>query len=124
MSIARTIYSFRMVNSSDVSWNVSATGCFTSAEVASGIICASLPVFPKFFQTVKEKWRTRLNPTSITLRTSKFARPLVNRSVTKIKRPWNDNTALHSYYNFEDGSEVAGNADARVDVITSISSAV
>lgn len=122
MSIARTIYSFRVVNSSDVSWDVSATGCFTSAEVAISIICASLPVFPKFFQTVKGKWRARLSPTSMTLRTSKFARPSVIHSHNKVKRPWNDDVALHNYYNLEDGSEVAANTG--FDAISSISSAV
>lgn len=49
-SIVRTYYSFKIVQSPDVSYNTVIMGLWTWAEVTSGMVISCLPVMPKFFQ--------------------------------------------------------------------------
>ena len=50
MSIMRTYYTFRIVQSPDVSYNTIVLGMWISAEVAAGMLVYCLPIMPKFFQ--------------------------------------------------------------------------
>ena len=54
-SVLRTYYTFRIVQSPDVSYNVIIMGLWTWAEITSGILISCLPVMPKFFHSVGSK---------------------------------------------------------------------
>ena len=49
-SILRTYYTFKVVQSPDVSYNITIMGLWTWAEITTGIIISCLPVLPKFFR--------------------------------------------------------------------------
>ena len=54
-SVLRLYYSVRLAQSGDVSYNLALMGFWTYAELSVGIVCACLPVSPRFFQTVGPK---------------------------------------------------------------------
>ncbi|KAL8792454.1 MAG: hypothetical protein Q9195_004910 [Heterodermia aff. obscurata] len=54
-SILRLYYSVRLAQSGDISYNLALMGFWTYAELSVGILCACLPVSPRFFQTVGPK---------------------------------------------------------------------
>ena len=45
----------RLAQTGDVSYNLALMGFWTFAELSAGIVCACLPVLPKFFQTIGPK---------------------------------------------------------------------
>ena len=54
-SILRTYYTWKMVGSPDMSYNIIFVVLWTFAELATGFIISCLPVIPKFFQHVYPK---------------------------------------------------------------------
>ena len=54
-SILRTYYTFKIVQSSDTSYNIIVMGLWTWAEITSGILVSCLPIMPKFFQHMTPK---------------------------------------------------------------------
>lgn len=54
-SILRTYYTWRIVQSPDVSYNIVPMGMWTYAEISIGIVISCLPVIPKFFQHIGPK---------------------------------------------------------------------
>lgn len=56
-SVARTHYTFKVMNSLDASYEVMFMGLWTWAEITTGIIISCLPVTPKFFRYAGPKVR-------------------------------------------------------------------
>lgn len=54
-SILRTYYTWKIVQSPDISYNIMPFGLWSAAELATGIIISCLPVIPKFFQHIGPK---------------------------------------------------------------------
>lgn len=54
-SILRTYYTWKILNSPDVSYNVVIMGYWTIAEITTGIVVSCLPVMPKFFHHYTSK---------------------------------------------------------------------
>ena len=54
-SILRTYYTWKIVDSPDISYNMAPMGLWTFAELATGFIISCLPVIPKFFQHIWPK---------------------------------------------------------------------
>lgn len=59
-SILRTHYTWKLVQSPDISYNGVRMGMWTYAELSSGIVISCLPVIPKFFQHVGPKLSSAL----------------------------------------------------------------
>ena len=58
-SILRTYYTWRLVNSSDMSYWLIPMGLWGDAELSTGVFISCLPVLPKFFQQIAPKiWKT------------------------------------------------------------------
>jgi len=70
-SVIRLIYSIRMAQSGDISYNVALLGTCTLAEMSIGIVCCCMPVFPRFFQVVGTKVRTFAS-TTFSMKAFKF----------------------------------------------------
>ena len=51
----RTYYTWRLTESTDISWNVALMGMWTWIEMSFGVVVASLPVTPRFYQFCKQK---------------------------------------------------------------------
>ena len=51
-SVLRTYYTWKIVQSPDISYNMVQMGMWTYAELSTGIVISCLPVIPKFFQHV------------------------------------------------------------------------
>ena len=51
-SVLRTYYTWKIVQSPDISYNMVPMGMWTYAELSTGIVISCLPVIPKFFQHV------------------------------------------------------------------------
>ena len=49
-SIARTYYTWKIIRSPDISYNIFRMGLWTAAEMTTGILVSCLPVLPRFFQ--------------------------------------------------------------------------
>lgn len=93
----------------DLSWNITAYGAWTTAEISIGLICASLPVFPKFFQTIRKDWSQRFSGRDNTsgIRLSKLSRPFhAGGNGGKAVRNWDDDSCLRTYDILEEGHEV------------------
>ncbi|KAM0803966.1 hypothetical protein BDR22DRAFT_886260 [Usnea florida] len=54
-SVLRTYYTWKMVGSPDMSYNIVPVDLWTFAELATGFIISCLPVIPKFFQHIYPK---------------------------------------------------------------------
>ena len=54
-SIIRTYYTWKVVKSSDFSYNIIVMGIWTYAELTIGIIVSCLPVLPRFFNHIGPK---------------------------------------------------------------------
>lgn len=54
-SILRTYYTWKIVQSPDISYNMVPMGMWTYAELSTGIVISCLPVIPKFFQYIGPK---------------------------------------------------------------------
>lgn len=54
-SILRTYYTWKIVQSPDISYNMVPMGMWTYAELSTGIVISCLPVIPKFFQHIGPK---------------------------------------------------------------------
>lgn len=54
-SILRLYYSVRLAQSGDISYNLALMGFWSYAELSVGIVCACLPVSPRFFQFIGPK---------------------------------------------------------------------
>ncbi|CAD6593760.1 MAG: hypothetical protein ASARMPRED_007916 [Alectoria sarmentosa] len=54
-SILRTYYTWKIVQSPDITYNMVRMGMWTYAELSTGIVISCLPVIPKFFQHVGPK---------------------------------------------------------------------
>ncbi|KAI9842653.1 MAG: hypothetical protein M1837_007020 [Sclerophora amabilis] len=80
-SITRLVYTYRLVQSKDVTYNTIVMGFWTLAEVAIGILCGCLPVLPKFFQVLGPKVHTAL---SSTFRTRESSSMPSNLKVSRI----------------------------------------
>ena len=63
-SIFRTIYSFRLAQGPDVSFNVVVLALGGLTELAIGVVVACLPVLPRFFQHHKSSLSTKLSSQS------------------------------------------------------------
>ena len=59
-SILRTYYTWKIVQSPDISYNMVPMGMWTYAELSTGIVISCLPVIPKFFQQVGPKLSSAL----------------------------------------------------------------
>ena len=51
-SVLRTYYTWKIVQSPDISYNMVPMGMWTYAELSTGIVISCLPVIPKFFQHI------------------------------------------------------------------------
>ena len=51
-SVARVIYTLRLKDHEDLTYNMVFLGFWTIAELGIGILCAALLVFPRFYQTM------------------------------------------------------------------------
>ena len=51
-SVLRTYYTWKIVQSPDISYNMVPMGMWTYAELSTGIVISCLPVIPKFFQYI------------------------------------------------------------------------
>ena len=51
-SVLRTYYTWKIVQSPDISYNMVQMGMWTNAELSTGIVISCLPVIPKFFQHI------------------------------------------------------------------------
>ena len=54
-SILRTYYTWKIVQSPDISYNMVPMGMWTYAELSTGIVISCLPVIPRFFQHIGPK---------------------------------------------------------------------
>lgn len=54
-SILRTYYTWKIVQSPDISYDMVPMGMWTYAELSTGIVISCLPVIPKFFQHIGPK---------------------------------------------------------------------
>ncbi|KAG7001877.1 hypothetical protein G7Y79_00030g064100 [Physcia stellaris] len=54
-STLRLYYSVRLAQSGDISYNLALMGFWSYAELSVGIVCACLPVSPRFFQFIGPK---------------------------------------------------------------------
>ena len=59
-SILRTYYTWKVVESTDASFNFVVVGLWTWAEMTSGILVSCLPVTPRFFQHLGSKFSSSL----------------------------------------------------------------
>lgn len=60
-SILRTYYTWKIVQSSDVSYHMVQMGMWTYAELSTGVVISCLPVIPRFFQHVGPKLSSALS---------------------------------------------------------------
>jgi hypothetical protein len=60
----RLYYSYEVDRVGDITYSIAIMGFWTYAEIASCIICACLPVFPKFFQTLGKRWEINFRNSS------------------------------------------------------------
>lgn len=54
-AIMRTYYTWQLTESIDVSWNIAFMAMWTWIEMSFGILVASLPVSPRFYQFIKQR---------------------------------------------------------------------
>lgn len=53
--ILRLVYTVRLVKSKDITYWVVSAGCWSQAEQATVILCASFPTFPRFYRFLRGK---------------------------------------------------------------------
>lgn len=63
-SIMRLYYSYEVERIGDITYSIVIMGNRTYAEIASCIICACLHVFPRFFQTIGQRWEINIGSSS------------------------------------------------------------
>ena len=91
-SILRTYYTWIVVKSPDITYNIAKMGLWAYAEISIGIIVSCLPVFPKFFNHIGPKVYATfsLGSSSTTLLRQKPPSDNTNKTNTSsgIRRPF------------------------------------
>lgn len=60
----RSNYTFKIVKSPDISYNLTTMALWTLGEITCGFLTACLPTFPRFFQHVVSKSRSNVEKNS------------------------------------------------------------
>ena len=81
-AIMRTYYTWQLTDSSDVSWNISLMSMWTWIEMSFGILVASLPVTPRFYQFFKQ--RSSMLMTTSRRRVSQFTETRNTKGNSKV----------------------------------------
>ena len=113
-SIMRTYYTWRVIQSPDITYNLCIMGLWAYAEISIGILVSCLPVLPKFFKNFGpriygffslQNWlvillRPKMRSTGTTDKTgtsSGIRRPFTKRSGdNSIPETWNDSNLSSS----------------------------
>ena len=69
-SVLRTYYTWRIVQSPDVSYYMIPMGLWTYAEISTGVFISCVPVMPRFFQHVVPKMTRAMTTRSIFTKSS------------------------------------------------------
>ena len=104
-SILRTYYTWKIINSPDITYNMIIMGLWAYAEITIGIVVSCLPVVPKFFKHIGPKiyatfslgsmpgtlLRPKLRSTDKTNTSSRIRQHFTKRSGgNRIPETWND----------------------------------
>ena len=87
-SVLRTYYTWRVVKSHDVNWDLIPMGLWTWAEISIGIIVGCLPTLPKFIQHVGTKIRLQSSGSGTGNAASPVALPPKENLFASVRRPF------------------------------------
>lgn len=87
-SVLRTYYTWRVVESHDINWDLLPMGLWTWAELSIGIIVGCLPTLPKFIQHIGTRYRLKLSRSDTGRATSAVALPSKANVLARVRRPF------------------------------------
>lgn len=87
-SVLRTYYTWRVVESHDINWDLIPMALSTWAELSIGIIVGCLPTLPKFIQHIDTKYRLQFSGSGTGRATGAVALPPKANVLPSERRPF------------------------------------
>ena len=87
-SVLRTYYTWRVVESHDINWDLIPMGLWTWAEISIGIIVGCLPTFPKFFQHIGTMYHSKHSGSGTGRAANAVALSPMANALASVRRPF------------------------------------